>query len=342
MFFTARRHTAVTLRVYIEKKTWKEDCSIRIRFYRREEDSKKSGDASAVVLKKKKKIFSLKPCAAPSGVQEASTDLRATIRKYCLAFDVSFREFLDTLQGDGASLKVALFVADPVYKLRREFRRSGPVCKFLSKQNITVMLKLFRDVMKLERADMYFAPTSHSPSRQMLLKNKWKLFLNHWIAPQQIIILKRVCSIAISKALFLFARKKKFRNFRRSPFITSKWRRTPSISSDRDLALTRTSNLHKITPLLRMWRIFILATNVVLRIFRLTFCEMAFDLKESVSEVCAEQQSVTVMRHILRKFTKDGDMVFDACMGTGSTAKVCLLMPNHQNFILCDSDIKCI
>lgn len=88
-------------------------------------------------------------------------------------------------------------------------------------------------------------------------------------------------------------------------------------------------------------------TNVVLEISRFSFPKTFFDLKRSVAAsgwypiVHPEQKSVTVTRHILQEFTKNGDMIFDPCMGIGATARTCILETKNRKFIGFDSDSKC-
>lgn len=46
--------------------------------------------------------------------------------------------------------------------------------------------------------------------------------------------------------------------------------------------------------------------------------------------------------HLISKFCPPGGTVLDFCMGTGSTAKACLLAPKHFKFFGCEADDSCL
>lgn len=59
-----------------------------------------------------------------------------------------------------------------------------------------------------------------------------------------------------------------------------------------------------------------------------------------VARVRPDLKHFAVVRHILQKFTTDGNMVIDRYMGTGATAKACLLEAKHRTCISYDSNGK--
>lgn len=55
-----------------------------------------------------------------------------------------------------------------------------------------------------------------------------------------------------------------------------------------------------------------------------------------------EQKLFALMQYLVRKFGLPGGMVVDPCLGTGATAKACLLEPKHRKFTGCKVDSACI
>ena len=54
-----------------------------------------------------------------------------------------------------------------------------------------------------------------------------------------------------------------------------------------------------------------------------------------------EQKPISLMKFLVNKFTKGGDLVVDTCAGTFSTLKACMEMDNHRRFIGTDMDENC-
>ena len=54
-----------------------------------------------------------------------------------------------------------------------------------------------------------------------------------------------------------------------------------------------------------------------------------------------EQKSVSLLKYLINKFTKPGDLVVDVCAGTFSTMRACMEMNKHRRFVGCDKDETC-
>lgn len=52
------------------------------------------------------------------------------------------------------------------------------------------------------------------------------------------------------------------------------------------------------------------------------------------TRLCAEQKSVQISSNIVRKLTRGGDFIMDACAGTMLTVKACLILPCHRGFFI--------
>lgn len=80
----------------------------------------------------------------------------------------------------------------------------------------------------------------------------------------------------------------------------------------------------------------------------LLFAETVFDIEVTLEAFDRlpmsqpKQKPILLMRLIIQKFTKSGNMVPDLFMGTGATEKACLLEPRHRNFSVCDADSSCV
>ena len=54
-----------------------------------------------------------------------------------------------------------------------------------------------------------------------------------------------------------------------------------------------------------------------------------------------EQKSVELLKFLINKFTKPGDLVLDPCGGTFSTLHACMALDNHRTFLGGDRDSEC-
>lgn len=50
---------------------------------------------------------------------------------------------------------------------------------------------------------------------------------------------------------------------------------------------------------------------------------------------------MVLISHFIRKYTRPGAMVLDPYLGSGATAKSCLLLCKHRKFVGWDSDLDC-
>lgn len=55
-----------------------------------------------------------------------------------------------------------------------------------------------------------------------------------------------------------------------------------------------------------------------------------------------EQKQIALMRYIALKYSKHGVMELDCCVGTGATAKECLLEPFHHTITGFDGNCSCV
>ena len=54
-----------------------------------------------------------------------------------------------------------------------------------------------------------------------------------------------------------------------------------------------------------------------------------------------EQKPVSLLKYLINKFTKPGDLVVDVCAGIFSTMRACMEMEKHRRFVGCDKDAMC-
>ena len=64
--------------------------------------------------------------------------------------------------------------------------------------------------------------------------------------------------------------------------------------------------------------------------------------KGNLSSLRPEQKPVSLMKELICKYSKGGDIVVDMFGGTFSTAKACLELPEHRIFVGCDNDSSCV
>lgn len=55
-----------------------------------------------------------------------------------------------------------------------------------------------------------------------------------------------------------------------------------------------------------------------------------------------ERKNAGWMKYIVQKFTRPGNVVIDACAGTFSVAKACLLLPKYRLFIKHEVEPGCV
>ena len=87
-------------------------------------------------------------------------------------------------------------------------------------------------------------------------------------------------------------------------------------------------------------------TNVVCNVPRLPTSEIV-KVRNSVESgkfrmLRPEQKNISVMKDIVSKFSKPGDLVMDPFSGTCSTAKACLSLNKHRRFVGCELDENCL
>ena len=56
----------------------------------------------------------------------------------------------------------------------------------------------------------------------------------------------------------------------------------------------------------------------------------------------AEQNPVALLKELINRFSKPGDLVEDFFAGTFSTAHACLELPSSRSFVACKQDLKCL
>lgn len=55
-----------------------------------------------------------------------------------------------------------------------------------------------------------------------------------------------------------------------------------------------------------------------------------------------EQNSVTLMKKLVQKFSKSDDLGFDRFVGTLSRAKGCHFLDKHRRFVRCENESGCL
>lgn len=83
-------------------------------------------------------------------------------------------------------------------------------------------------------------------------------------------------------------------------------------------------------------------------ISKLTFAKRVFEMDENPTSLGRRpmlrpgQKPVAMMRATVRNYSKPRVLVLDLRLGTGATAKACLLELKHGKFACCNADITCM
>lgn len=89
-------------------------------------------------------------------------------------------------------------------------------------------------------------------------------------------------------------------------------------------------------------------TNVTQEVRKVSFAEPIFHMGCHAGGsgkrplVRPEENPVSLMSHPISKFFQPGEIVFDVCMGTESTAKACLLATENLKFFGCEANEACL
>lgn len=57
--------------------------------------------------------------------------------------------------------------------------------------------------------------------------------------------------------------------------------------------------------------------------------------------VCTEKKSEVLLMTLLNKYSGPGDVVLDRFAGSMFTERVCISLPVHRRYIICDIDMAC-
>lgn len=88
--------------------------------------------------------------------------------------------------------------------------------------------------------------------------------------------------------------------------------------------------------------------NVLMEILKLSFAKTIFNIWATAAASSShpmlrpEQKPISLVGFIIYKFTSGGDMVLELLMGTGATAKACMVGLWQHNFTSFNADSKCV
>lgn len=86
--------------------------------------------------------------------------------------------------------------------------------------------------------------------------------------------------------------------------------------------------------------------NILCKIPRLPQEERMYKRKRGefgfILLICPDRRNTAFVKDIVKKYTKPGNLVVDACAGTFCVANGFMLLPKHRSFTGCKVDVSCM